>query len=102
VKFSFNVAALSWVNPGAYNEYFQPIIEGTPDGAVNSLGTYLRVTLTSPQYDYAFSSQSSYPTINTGQSASVFVAYKNIGTASWYDDNSYPAAPASSKLFAIH
>jgi hypothetical protein len=102
VKFGFNMAAQSWVNPGSYNEYFQPIIETTPDGAINPLGSYLSVKLNSPQYSSSFNSQSAYPTINAGQSAAVFMTFKNSGTAPWYDNTSFSSAPGNAKLYPVH
>jgi hypothetical protein len=45
-KFSFTLTTSSSTALGTDREYFQPVLEGTPDGAFNDPGTYLDVTVT--------------------------------------------------------
>jgi hypothetical protein len=101
-EFSFTMAAASWVNPGIYREFFRPIIEGTSDGAISSPGTYMDVRLNAPRYSSAYYSQSSYPSLSSGQSSSVTIQYLNNGNAPWYDDVSYNSATGKDRLKAVH
>jgi thermitase len=45
-------------------------------------------------YQSAYAGQSSFPTIQAGQSATGFFMYRNTGNMNWYDDVSLPSAPA--------
>lgn len=45
VRFNFQQKPAGWVQKSTYREYFQPVLEGTPDGAFNFVGTYLDVTV---------------------------------------------------------
>jgi hypothetical protein len=45
VKFSFNFTVPAGYAAGTYNEYFQPILEGTPTGVFNNIGTEQTVTV---------------------------------------------------------
>ena len=101
-KYGFNVTPASWVNPGTYQEYVQPIIEGTPDGAINSQGTYHDYALATPTFEAAYYSESSYPSLTKGQVQAVNLEYKNTGNATWFDDISFPSAPANSQLYPVH
>ena len=96
VKFSFNVAPMYWVQPASYNEFFQPIIEGTPDGAINYLGSYVNINVLPTTYSASYCAQSNYPSLNPGQSAAVWFEYQNTGNQTWYDDDSIGSAPAGS------
>lgn len=100
-EFSFSLAATEVTNPGTYREYFQPIIEGTPDGAINFQWTFLDITLVAPIYQATYYSQSTYPTLVPGQSASAFIEYKNTGNVPWYDDSSFANAPGKKGLLPV-
>jgi hypothetical protein len=45
-KFSFPMAVPANAAPGVYREFFQPMVEGTADGAMNDPWTFLDVTVT--------------------------------------------------------
>ena len=45
VKFTFTFNAPSNLATGVYREFFQPIVEGTGDGAIGDVGTYLDITI---------------------------------------------------------
>jgi hypothetical protein len=44
-KISFVMSAPASANPGVYREFFQPIVEGTADGAMNDPWTFFDVTV---------------------------------------------------------
>ncbi|MSU76440.1 hypothetical protein EXS54_03155 [Patescibacteria group bacterium] len=80
--FSFPVTTSS---VGRFTERFTPVIDGVTwfDDPINlsieSGGTYAA--------DWA--GQSAYPQILPGQTATVYIDYKNTGTATWYNDGPY-------------
>ena len=45
VKFSFTLTAPSGLTPGVYREFFNPLAEGTSDGAFNDTWTFFDVTV---------------------------------------------------------
>jgi len=94
VKFSFNVSPASWVSPGVYPEYFQPIIEGVSGGGIAYIGTSQNITVVPPTYIDSYYAQSNYPTLTHGQQASAWFEYQNNGNQTWYDDSSVGSAPA--------
>ncbi len=88
-KFNFKFAASANTTSSSMREYFQPVIAGSPHptmGAVSWLDASLIDTSSTAQ----FAGQSPMPTVSLGQSAPVFLQYKNIGTARWYDDTTVP------------
>ncbi len=82
VKFSFTLTAANTVAPALYREFFQPIVEG--GSTMNSVGTFLDVTVT-PTYLSQYSSQSAYPSVLPGETATSYIRYKNIGNLNWND-----------------
>ncbi len=100
VEFSFTMSPENWVGPGVYNEYFQPIIEGTTTGAINYMGSYVAVTVLPAVYSDAYHAQSGYPSLSPGQSANVWIDYVNTGNQTWYDNNSIGSAPAG--VYPVH
>lgn len=93
VKFEFQTTPATWVNPGTYREYFQPVAEGTPDGRFNFTWTFQDVRVIPPTYQLSFVSQSTYPNLTAGQQTDIFFKYKNNGTSPWFDDLSLLQAP---------
>ncbi|HWB38945.1 MAG TPA: hypothetical protein VG604_01770 [Candidatus Saccharimonadales bacterium] len=89
-KFSFVLTAPQTLATGTYREYFQPILEG---GNPWSMGNYawLDVTVAAASNKAQFYTQSAYPTIHRGNTASVFISYKNVGNLAWLDDTSVTA-----------
>jgi hypothetical protein len=92
VSFAFSMSPENWVGIGAYKEYFQPIIEGTTDGAIHNINSYINVNVLFPIYSAAFFAQSGYPTLNPGQQATSWFEYTNTGNQTWYDDDSIGSA----------
>jgi hypothetical protein len=92
VKFTFPVTALGTMAPGVYREFFQPIVEGTVDGAMNDPWTFMDVTVQPATYTSAYVDQSSYPTLLAGDQTTAWFKYKNTGNQSWYDNASAGAA----------
>jgi hypothetical protein len=95
-EFSFTLSAPSNQAIGSYVEYFQPIVEGTIDGLMNDVGSYLVVTVPKT-YIPQFVSQSAFPTMTKSTTAAGMFRYKNIGNTAWYDDASLGSAPAGTK-----
>ena len=91
VSFTFNVPADA--SPGVYREHFRLVREGTSDGGINDLGTYLEVTVT-PNYSSQFHAQGDSPVLKQGQTKTSFISYKNTSNAPWYDDLSRYGGPA--------
>ena len=101
-KYAFVVSPASWVTPNTYREYFQLVAEGTSNGAFNNPNTALNITVLNPTYVDAFYSQSNYPTISPGSTASVYFMFKNIGTASWFDNSSIGSVASPSEAYPVH
>jgi hypothetical protein len=99
-KYSFIFTAPSNIGAGVYQENFQPVAEGTSNGAFADPGTYLDVVVQQPNYSATYAGQSTYPSLSAGSTASGYVEYKNTGNISWYDDSSIGGAPAGS--YATH
>ncbi|HMH31008.1 MAG TPA: hypothetical protein VK534_00845 [Methylomirabilota bacterium] len=93
--FSFNTSGNT--SPGFYRQYFQPILEGSNMWNMGAF-SWLDLTVQQPTFQAAFAGQSAFPTIARGNSASVFLKYKNVGNKPWYDATSGP--PRST--YAVH
>ena len=100
VEFKFNITPASWLHAGVYPEYFQPIIEGTPNGAINYVGTSQNITVEPSTYIASYYAQSNYPTLSPGQQATVWFEYQNDGNQTWYDDSSISSAPVGT--YPVH
>ena len=67
---------------GRYTEHLAPVIE-----TVTWLGAPIDFTVeTGGTYDAAWAGQSAYPAVTPGQTAAVYVDFKNTGTATWYNN----------------
>ncbi|HUC20724.1 MAG TPA: cohesin domain-containing protein, partial [Candidatus Polarisedimenticolaceae bacterium] len=95
-RFDIKLFGPTNLEPGAYREFFQPIIEG--GSIMNDPGTFLDVTVVSAVYTSQYAGQSAYPTIPRGSSADTYLQYKNTGNRDWYDDTSVSGAPAGTKV----
>jgi hypothetical protein len=96
-KFEFNITSKLEQNPGKYREYFGLIREGARDFLMSGGGGYQDVTVNSAHFQASYVMQSSYPTIQKGQSGTMAYRLKNTGNAKWYDDSSW-----SGGLYAVH
>lgn len=77
--FVFTVTAPS---TGRFSETLTPVIDG-----VTWLNAPFGFTVeTGGSYAAAWAGQSAYPLINPGQTAAVYIDYRNTGTATWYND----------------
>jgi hypothetical protein len=85
-EFWFAYYAPHALKPGVYTEGFRPIVEG--EGPMNSTGSFVKVTVNKAIYNAEHAGQSNYVSLNRGQSASVFMKYKNVGNVPWYDETS--------------
>ena len=83
-EFSFQFKSTPNTRPGFYNEGFRPIVEGV--GPMNSVGTWLGVTVSGANYSAKPVAQSYYPTIKRGTSAPAYFSFQNTGNIAWYDD----------------
>jgi len=87
-RFGFTFTVSASQSNGLYREYFRPVLEGSSDGAFSYDNVWIDVTVQAPTYRAAYAGQSNYPTIAKGGSSEGFIKYKNIGSATWYDDMS--------------
>jgi hypothetical protein len=93
VKFSFAVTSNSTTAAGTYQEYFQPIAEGSPSGAFPDPQTYLGVAVNAvPAVNWV--DQSPYPTLAPSVTSTTTLRVKNTGNVALYDDSSLASAPS--------
>jgi hypothetical protein len=83
-KFDFTFTAPPNAAPGVYREWFQPILEASPQPNISGLA-FLDVTIIKPERKAAYHGQSIHPTITAGQSSQAYFMYKNVGTVAWHD-----------------
>jgi uncharacterized protein YcfL len=100
MKFQFDISPSTSLVPGIYREFFQPIVEGTADGLLPKAWTFIDIGLSTPTYIANQVSQAAYPTLSAGQQTTVFIKFRNNGSAPWYDDSSISQGP--SNAHAIH
>lgn len=84
-RFSFDATATNVVGPGVHREFFQPILEGSPNWAMGNW-VYQDIGVSYPNYSASYHSQSGYPTIARGSVGYAFFRMKNSGNEPWYDD----------------
>ncbi len=78
--FSFAITVPN--QPGMYNEYFQPVVEGV--GWMNDLGMYFPLRVLPPGYHYEWVTQTNPPPIQLGRTSSAVQLYlRNVGQANW-------------------
>ncbi len=99
VRFSFPITASATQLAGTYQEFFQPIIEGTSDGLLNDPWTRLDVTVNAKPA-IAWHSQGTYPIVKPTEKVTTFMRYKNTGNSYLYDDASIGSAVAGT--FPVH
>ena len=99
VKFAFTFSVPSGQAAGTYSEYFQPIVEGSSDGAFNDPWTRLDVAVAAKPA-VIWHSQSTYPVINPTEKVNSYMRFKNSGNSVLYDDTSIGSAPAGN--YPVH
>lgn len=85
VRFEFTVTVPETLAPGVYKESFLPIREGAPNahmGGEAFMNVYVK-----PAYQATYHSESAFPTITQGETATGFIKYKNTGAADWKDSD---------------
>lgn len=87
-RFNFKMKALPQLSPGFYAEALRPVVQGI--GPMNDTGTWMGITVNQANYTADYAGQSAYSTIARGQSADVYMRYKNTGNIAWYDNISAP------------
>lgn len=86
-RFSFTVTAPS--KPGAYREYFQPVIDGVT-WFPRDIGIYFPMTVTAPTYTYQWLEQN-YPTdLHPGNAVPVNIVVRNTGNMDWHRSGPHP------------
>ncbi|HEU4914166.1 MAG TPA: hypothetical protein VFT16_02045 [Candidatus Saccharimonadales bacterium] len=96
-KFEFKISAPLYQILGAQREHFVLIREGARDWPVNGSSVYQDVTVNGGHYQASYVSQSSYPTVNKGETGTMWFRMKNTGSLKWYDDASWVGG-----LFPVH
>ncbi len=86
VKFSFLITGTP--GAGTYPEYFRPVVEHL--GWLSDNGIKWDINVKEVKYTYAWVSQSSYPTIKKGESATLTLRIKNTGNTTWSGDGAFP------------
>lgn len=77
--FSFWMSAVNGMSPGVYHEYFRLVADGI--AWMEDYGIYWDVTIGYPQAQWV--GQSSYPSLNAGDSATLWAEFRNTGQTSW-------------------
>ncbi len=77
-RYEFTLSTPPLTPPGTYQEWFQLIAEGDPNWSISGSTSFFNIYVNSvPQVSYV--SQSAYPTIQKGQSSTIFFRYRNSG-----------------------
>jgi len=84
--FRFKYTVSNGISPGNYREYFRPVADGI--SWLNDWGIYWDMTVLSDSaaYSSSWNSQSNYPTLHGGESATLFIKFRNNGQATWTKD----------------
>ncbi|RWZ78946.1 MAG: hypothetical protein EOT04_02635, partial [Candidatus Chaera renei] len=82
--------------PGSSNYYYSGSYNFT--ASFDNWGWSLR----DQAYSAQFVSQSAFPQLDPGQTATVYFQYKNTGGVAWYDDSSIATSPVGSGAYPIH
>jgi hypothetical protein len=96
-RFSFEIEVKDGTRAGLHREFFQPILEGSPNW---SMGQWVHqdIGVNYPGYSASYHSQSGYPVVARGSETYGFFRMRNSGTEVWYDDSSVWPAKNSIRL----
>jgi len=89
VHFDFDLTASANLPIGVNREYFQPIVEGSPNWQMGGVA-WVDATVVERTGNAQYISQSNPPAINRGSSSPEFITYRNNTNFPWYDDASVP------------
>jgi len=73
---------------GTYREYFQPVVDGIT--WLTDIGIYWDIIVEKESYHAQYIGQSPYITVSSDGTATLWVEYKNTGTATWYKGGENP------------
>ena len=100
VRFSFNFTVPAGYTSGSYREFFQPILEGTPNGVFTYQGISYTVTVPSTP-TVTYTQVVSSPTLASNQPANLTYTISNTGNATllgtsqiYTADGSYSKSPS--------
>ena len=85
VEFDFNFSVSSNTAPGTYENYFQPILDGSTLWNMGGVSRF-NITVQQPTFQATFAGQSAFPTITQGASSAAYLKYQNSGNEPWYDN----------------
>ncbi len=97
VEFDFPFSIASNTAPGYYQNYFQPVLEGSSLWDMGGVSRFDMI-VQQPSFQAAFAGQSGYPTMVQGDTTAAFLKYRNVGNEPWYD--SVAAGPLNT--FPVH
>jgi hypothetical protein len=86
-KFNIQFQAPNQQAAGTYQEYFEPVAEGTSDGAFNDPGTNFNAVVTSSSVGSATVTSSSTTNMNPGSSQQYTASFTNTGNTTWTPSN---------------
>lgn len=89
-RFEFNLTAPSVGSETTLREYFQPVAEGVQ--WLEDYGVFFDVTVkpVGMRYSSQWAGQSGYASLGSSDQTTMYIDYKNIGTAIWRSDGNNP------------
>jgi hypothetical protein len=97
-KFNITFTAPTQQAAGTYQENFQPVQEGTSDGAMNNPNTSFTVTIPSATVGAAATGNAlSQVSMNPGSSQQYTASFTNTGNTTWTPSNTYLTGDPSSQ-----
>jgi hypothetical protein len=100
VEFDFSFSVSPNMTPGFYQQYFQPVLEGSTLWNMGGVA-WFNIIVQPTTFQATYAGQSNNPAITRGNSTSSALVYTNTGNQPWYDDvsaaqyNTYPVHLAS-------
>jgi hypothetical protein len=100
IEFSFNFSVASQYSSGAYTQYLQPILEGTPSGYFNNLGISWTITVPSSPV-ISVTNTTPNTALASGQNGQIVETIANVGN-SGTDSNAFLSTGSASSLAATN
>lgn len=79
-----------------YEEHFKPVAEGHSWFADPDLDIFWNIKVYQPEYSSKWFSQSDWPIVTAGDTKTLQIKYKNMGSKTWYNTGSNPIRLATS------